>query len=385
MKNIFLLLTLVLCAFINKDKGLVDVIDITSTPKSTMTNLSEIASDIDYIPLETNENSLINRILNLKVQGNYIYVGTLESVLCFSKSGKYLFGLSKKGRGPDEYEFLLDFDVNASNTVLAIPSRKNIVLYKQTDNGFTFLNRIDCLNPINALNFTGKSDNILLQFSNSDGTIPYSRQLINLKGDILKSWLNYMMYKKLVEKMYVSHRWENTSYNLQNNLFLKTIGNDTIFKFNEINKAEPFLILDTKDKRITPDVRADVKSYAEHMQDYISIQRIFGSERFFYYTYSYNKKSNHEIYDQLKKIRYSVPEKEYLKDDISGGINFEPLYCNDGLFYSWVEAIKFKSHTSSDLFTKAKVKNSVKHSALKSLSEQVTEFDNPIIIAAKIR
>lgn len=278
MKNIFLLLTLVLCAFINKDKGLVDVIDITSTPKSTMTNLSEIASDIDYIPLETNENSLINRILNLKVQGNYIYVGTLESVLCFSKSGKYLFGLSKKGRGPDEYEFLLDFDVNASNTVLAIPSRKNIVLYKQTDNGFTFLNRIDCLNPINALNFTGKSDNILLQFSNSDGTIPYSRQLINLKGDILKSWLNYMMYKKLVEKMYVSHRWENTSYNLQNNLFLKTIGNDTIFKFNEINKAEPFLILDTKDKRITPDVRADVKSYAEHMQDYISIQRIFGSE-----------------------------------------------------------------------------------------------------------
>ncbi|HPM01376.1 MAG TPA: 6-bladed beta-propeller [Candidatus Cloacimonadota bacterium] len=360
------------------------VIDITSAPMFAIENLSEISSNIDYIALETNENSLIDRIINLRVQNNFIYVGTLNSVLCFSKSGKFLFSLNKKGCGSDEYEFLLDFDINENNKILAIPSREDIVLYNQTEEGFNFSKRIKITNPTRKIDFAGKSDNILLQFSNSDGIIPYSKQLINLEGKVLLSWPNCMMYNKITVNMSISHTFENASCQFQSNLFLKALGNDTIFKLNENNIMESFLILNTKDKRVSPEIRSNVKFYAEHMDEYIIMQNIFYSERFFYYTYEYNKKTNHEIYDQLRMIRYSVHENEFLKDDISGGVNFEPKYSCDGIFYSWIEPYKLKKFIVDDSWRNLKVKCPEKKAALLELIDTFNDSDNPILIMAEI-
>lgn len=384
MEKIILLLALFFSVYDTQDKVSVNVIDVLTTPKSTIFNLSDIATDIEYIPLQTTENSLISRILDLKIKGNFIYVKTIEKLFCFDKSGKYLFQLDKKGRGPEEYEYLSDFDVDSKNSLLAVKSSREILLYQQTDHGFTFLNKLNLSYQPQTVNFTGNSNNILLQYSNTDGIKPFSRELINIKGETLISWLNYMKYD-LNEKIIVMSRYENTSYSFQNNLILKEVGNDTIFKLNDNNTLEPFLIFDTKNKRVTPEARSNVKYYAEHMYEYFILQKIFGSERFIYYTYSYNKRSNHEIYDQLKKVRYSVPEKEYLKDDLAGGVNFEPQYCNNGFFYSWIDAIKFKTYTSSDLFKNAIFKSPAKNAMLKSLAGKVTEFDNPILIVTKIK
>jgi hypothetical protein len=182
----------------------------------------------------------------------------------------------------------------------------------------------------------------------------------------------------------VLSRYENTSFNLKNDLFLKEVGNDTIFRFNG-TKLNPVLIIDTKNKRVSPEVRANARYYADHMSEYYILQKFFGSERFIYYTASFNKESTVEIYDQIKNTRYAVPAKEFLKDDISGGVNFEPQYCNNGTFYSWVDAITFKTYSTSEPFLKAKVKNPKNHESLKNLAQKITENDNPILIAAKIR
>lgn len=386
MKKKFIFLAFIFSAFTSINKDTVNVIDVLSTPKSSITNLSDIATDIEYIALQTTDNSLISRISSLKVVGNYIYVitGTHDKLLCFDKSGKYLFQLSKIGRGPEEYESLNDFDIDTKNSMLAVESNKEIIFYKQTDTGFTYLKKLNLLYAPQIINFIGKSNNILLQFSNIDGSKPFSRELINLEGKSLMSWPNYMKYQ-LNEKIIVIQRFENSSYIFKNELFLKEVGNDTIFKLADNNTLESFLIFDTKKKRVTPEVRSNVKYYAEHMYEYFILQKIFGTEKFIYYTYSINKENHAEIYDQSNKIRYSIPDKDFLKDDLSGGVNFEPQYCNEGIFYSWVEANKFKKFTSSDLFKNAVVKIPARNIALKNLTEKVTEFDNPIIIMAKIK
>jgi hypothetical protein len=385
MKKIFLLLALVFSAFNSIEKDPVNVIDVLSTPKSIMTNLSDIASDIEYIPLQTTPNSIIGRIISIKVRGNYIYVATVDRKLfCFDKSGKYLLNLNKVGKGPEEYEYCSEFDVNETNSIIAVKGLREIILYKQTSEDFIFLKRVKLANSPDVINFTGKNDNILLQYSNTYGTNPFSKELINLNGETLHSWPNYMKFQ-LQEKISVMSRYEITSYNFKNELYLKEVGNDTILKLTEKNKIESFLIFDSKNKRVTPDVRSNVKYYADHMYEYFVLQKLFGSERFIYYTYSINKESHPEIYDQSTKIRYRIPDKEFLKDDIAGGVNFEPQYCNDGIFYSWIEANKFKAFTSSDLFKNAKVKIPAKNIALKNLDKVVTEFDNPIVIVAKIK
>jgi hypothetical protein len=362
-----------------------DKIDALSSLRTSINNLSDIATDIEYIPLETTPNSIIGRIINVKVRNNFIYVATVDNkIFCFNSSGKYLFNLAKAGRGPEEYLYCATFDVNESNSILAVLGTKEIVLYNQVSNGFNFLKRINLNESPQLINFIGQNDNIILQYSNTYGTNPISKELINIKGETLLSWPNFMKFQ-IQEKIMVLSRYENTSFNFKNDLYLKEVGNDTVFKFNG-NKLDPVLIFDTKNKRVSPEVRSNPKYYADHMYEYYILQKFFGSERFIYYTAAFNKDYNIVgIYDQVKKTRYAVPGKEFLKDDISGGVNFEPQYCNNGTFYSWIDAITFKNYSSGEIFNKTKVKNSVKHESLKSLAQKITENDNPILIAAKIR
>jgi hypothetical protein len=386
MKKIFFLLTLVLSSFNGTEKNNLNVIDVMSSPKSRMTNLSDIATDIEYIPLQTTDICLIRRISSLKVIGNYIYIadGTVGKLFCFDRSGKYLFLLDNSGRGPEEYEYLTDFDVDTKNSMVAINCNNKILIFRQTEAGFRFLNKINLSYPPEIINFRGNSDDLLLQYSNTDGTKPFSRELINLKGETLISWPNHMKYQ-LQEKMIVMSRYETSSYSFKNELYLKEVGSDTIFKLSEMNRLVPVVAFDAKNKRVTPEVRSNVRNFADHMSDYFILQRIFGSERFFYYTYMYHNETHHEIIDQSTKARYWISGKEFLKDDLAGGVNFEPQYCNGGLFYSWVEANALKTFALSDQFKNALVKSPVKNAALKNLAEKVNLSDNSIVICAKIK
>lgn len=195
MRNLLVvILAIVLCSCGRKSISTDNVIDLLATPESEITKLSDIATDVDYIPLQTTDSSLMSMIYKMIVRGNFLYFGTLNQVFCFDNSGKFLFKLDKKGRGPGEYEILGNFDINPDNTILAVISRSDILFYNQTDNGFIFKNKISLSTSPYRINFTNESDNLLLQFSNEDGTNPFSRELINLKGESLITWPNYMKY-----------------------------------------------------------------------------------------------------------------------------------------------------------------------------------------------
>jgi 6-bladed beta-propeller len=383
MKNILFLMALLF--YFQNSNCQPDKIDALTSPRTSINNLSEIATDVEYIPLETTPNSIMGRIINVKIRNNYIYIATVDNkIFCFDASGRYLFNLNKIGRGPEEYLYCSEFDVNESNSILAVKGTKEIILYNQVSTGFNFLRRIKLNESPQILNFVGQNDNILLQYSNPYGTNPISKELINLKGETLLSWPNFMKFQ-IQEKIMVLSRYENTSFNFKNDLYLKEVGNDTIFRFNG-NILDPVLIFDTKNKRVSPEVRANAKYYADHMYEYYILQKFFGSERFIYYTAAFNKDYNIAgIYDKVKKTSYAVPGKEFFKDDISGGVNFEPQYCNNGTFYSWIDAITFKNYSSGEIFNKTKVRNSTKHESLKNLAQKITENDNPILIAVKIR
>jgi hypothetical protein len=77
-------------------------------------------------------------------------------MLCFDKSGKFLFKLNRKGRGPEEYEYLSDYDINAKNLIMVVSSAKEIMLYQQNKEGFNFTNKINLTYSPQIINFTGK-------------------------------------------------------------------------------------------------------------------------------------------------------------------------------------------------------------------------------------
>lgn len=82
--------------------------------------LSNYIDSVQYIPLETNINSLIGSISRIAVTPNRIFVGdrVANCVLVFDRQGKYINKINHQGRGPEEYLRLYDFDVVEKDSLI---------------------------------------------------------------------------------------------------------------------------------------------------------------------------------------------------------------------------------------------------------------------------
>ena len=86
------------------------------SPARTVSNLSNMFSDVRVVRLETGDSCLIggrgNKIQKFK--GTY-YIQSFQTILCFSSDGRFLRRLDKVGEGPDEYPSLYDYRVLSRN------------------------------------------------------------------------------------------------------------------------------------------------------------------------------------------------------------------------------------------------------------------------------
>jgi natural product precursor len=76
--------------------------------------LSDIADSIKYVALETNQNSLIQYVNRLTVTPEYILVEDGCGLLLFSRQGKFISSVGRKGNGPDEYICLGGYDIDVN-------------------------------------------------------------------------------------------------------------------------------------------------------------------------------------------------------------------------------------------------------------------------------
>ncbi len=93
-------------------------------------DLSEIAEDIEYIPLETVPNSLLKDLSNIRFEDDKFFIGLFDNKV-FSRSGRYLWTFDKSGRGPGEYTFSqgISKERGTGNFIVNTLSNKNISLY----------------------------------------------------------------------------------------------------------------------------------------------------------------------------------------------------------------------------------------------------------------
>jgi hypothetical protein len=223
-----------------------------------------------------------------------------------------------------------------------------------------------------------------LQYSNEDGTKPYSQILINLKGDTLKVRPNYLRFT-LKDGWMSFSLWENLNYWYKNEFYSKQMQNDTLFCFTEKRFPEPYYIFNTSNKGVTSEVRSNGLYFSNHSEEYMQIQKILESDSYFLYTLAGSKSWGSYIINKHSSAKYSIDKKNWLADDISGGVNFEPQYCNNGIFYSWIDAIKLKQYFSAKETDTKNVKNTSKNTVLLKLVAGLSEYDNPVLISVKVK
>ena len=131
MKRIVALLTLGFFWACQKppDKG--DYLVMESEPiRKSEILMSEITTNVQIIPLETSEKSLIQKIEKIVKKGGLYYIQDgSKRLLVFDANGKYLNTISGIGAGPGEYAYLKDFDVDPARNTIVIADLGKVHVY----------------------------------------------------------------------------------------------------------------------------------------------------------------------------------------------------------------------------------------------------------------
>jgi len=111
------------CSSIGESAGDLNTIDLASNVgKGKIVDLSDVAHDIRYVKLETNDRSLIGSFPKAYYENGRIYVVYSKMIKVFDKDGKFLFKFDKKGRGPNEYWHVLNIGIMPVNGNIFIQS-----------------------------------------------------------------------------------------------------------------------------------------------------------------------------------------------------------------------------------------------------------------------
>ncbi len=380
MKMIFTtILIIVICFFAGKDSEPIKIINLLSKFQSNIRNLSDIAVDIQYIPLQISKSSLIGWIKKIKTTEKYIYVCTTNEILCFDKTGKYQLKISKAGSGPGEYSHLNDFDVTNDDSYIIINSFKSFLLYKRNNNSFSFIKK--SAPYCHKMEFTSEN-NILLSYDTFEGTEPFRYILINTEGDTLGAKPNTSGLMPTDRKIGIG--FENVSYHFDNRIKLKHLYSDTVYCLDRTNKFSSCLVFNSGGKIPSPKDRINSQYFNNHISEFIIFSNIIETSRYLIYTFYENKKYCF-IYDKTSGVQNIIDTKKWLADDLAGGSVFEPKTCYKKTLISWVNVIDLKNQISSEEFRNLKVKYPEKKKDLEKLANSLNENDNPVLILVKLK
>ena len=342
---------------------------ISESPKEIM--LSELASDIRYVPLETTDDCLMNNEF-------YIMQYTGEDIITsgifhFDKNGKFLNKIGNKGQGPEEY----------LQGLFAFGDWKNKLLYVQnwttlTCYGFDgkFVKSI----PTPQLNMgaAGLFDENHILYSNdiyyADKANPIQLYMVDSQsGKTVSKWRGHLEENKKYGMILTSRDF---MYNYDNSLFYKPALENVIFKIISPKKRQLAYKFDCSGKDI--DVSADEVDPKKRFQ-FLSVYWAKETNQYLFVSYGMKNISRLGIYDKEKKTFTNVT----IKDNLAGGYDIHPAWTSDDnqlLMVYYVGGLlqdKEKRHSTGLLPERKK--------ELDGLLKNIKEDDNPVVIVVTLK
>lgn len=359
--------------------------DLKKLPDQTILKLSDLGvTDIQYIPLETNGQSVIPRIQKIIMSRDYFLTQAFTNINMFRYDGSFVTKIGIVGRGPNEFTVAHDVDINLKDESIYLVDgwqQKYLVYSKNGEFIRTFKNPFRA-----AVNIRFTEDGILCYNFNNMGEIENSFNLIDTTGKIIKSFSNKYSWKRNAPTL--AFQGENIFYRYNNQLIKKEMYCDTLYVYND-KGFEPYLIIDEGKLRITPSVRteSDVNSIT---QNFINPMNLFEFSDYIYYEFIIPRNGKPEglSFIGAKNGNFRVlfdPEKDLI-NDIDGGPNIWPkTIWDDKTMISWIDAIKLKTLVASEIFKNYNPIYPKKKKELESLVENIKETDNPVLILVKFK
>ena len=361
--------------------------DLTDLSKTSIVKLSDLnVKDIDYIPLETSNTSLIKHTGKIIVSDSDIYVENyLMAILRFAKDGKLKNHIGKQGRGPGEFNNTIDFAVDSllGQVFILNGNRSNPKINVYTLSG-DFIESF--LIPKHIRHIARLNDMILGYRTNTKGIIDSSFVLINYSGHTIKEFPNRLPFNEVeVPRGFLN---EILQYNYNKKLYTKELCSDTVFVFENLN-FKPAYILDFGKKLLSPEVRGGMNSFEDLIQvstQYCITRNLFETNKFIYTDFSCEEHHYAFISYKNKKECLLLNMDKGIENDIDGGPNiWLKTAQDDSTIICWINAFELKQYVHSDEFKNSAPKYPEKKKELEQLANSLNENDNPVLILVKLK
>lgn len=370
-----------------KDDNSPIIFDLTNPSEFDVLNLSDLnVKEIDYIPLETNDSSLFNKIRKIIVVDSDIYIHDYQGkFLRFGNDGSLKNCFSRQGRGPKEYSNSRDFTIDPNSHDIYVLSGNDKKIYSYTNQG-KFLNCFSTPNGTFSIMFT--KGTILCHCPYATGDTDSYLILADKKGNALKKFPQYKYKVELNSRFgYIN---EIIWFRFNDKLYIKDIHSDTIFLYNN-KKFIPQYVLNHGGKTITPEARSQFNTEEKFIELGAKYSIEIDVWRFGDYIISvfmYNNKLFIYAGEMNGDIEYSADFKKGIRNDIDGGPNLKfstIYYYDDNTMLTWVDAYHLSTHVDSDEFKNSTPKYPEKKKELEKLANSLDENDNPVLMLVKLK
>ena len=331
-------------------------------------SMSDIFSKIEIIRLETTDKSLIKQISKIIVYANnyFIFDSSKSEILVFNANGSFLYKISNRGNGPDQYINISDFDIDFINKKLSLLSSVDRSMHDYNINGF-FLKRYKLPNITGAYKSFRylNNDTIVYWTFDYDNRIKFYSLLRN---EIISEtfpeqdiFLNKFLPTEFPYENYVGRSSQNIVFRISPKC---KIENGYEWNFGRLNNN-----VNQVKNSINMTMRSEMMEY---------VKKIYASENI---NYIFNLQGGNSIYlyaqitrkNKLINIFHNKKtKKNYVFENSIEGAKFNPIYWNN----EYVIGI----HLDSKKSLNETIPDNILDNENIKKKNQISEFDNPILI-----
>lgn len=346
--------------------------------------LSSIGKQLEYIPLETNPNCMIERIDHISFSQDFIFIADYHKILQFDRKGNFLRQIGADGRGPGEYYGITGFCID----------QKNKKIFVNSDNGRKILEYDfsgSCIRsfdqPWRSFQFiVYDTTGFIFHFTYDNDSIVYSK--FNFYITDYEFNPIYKIKRHFIRKSNIGAR-DIPLYYYNGILHFKQYTVDTMYTLENEN-PKPYAIFKLGKNKLNPNVMFDghnpnVAEMIKEIESYFEISKVLETDNYLFTSVAYGvgDSSKYCIFNK-KTAETSIIDDNGFRNDIDGGVEFWPKYVyNDNIMVDYIDAFKLLSMIQKRKSGSFKVEGKNHSDQLEILSKNLTETSNPVIIILK--
>jgi hypothetical protein len=359
--------------------------------------LSQIASDVEYIVLETREDCMVRPVVRYYFTDSLIFIRNFDHILKFSRNGKFIQRIGTSGRGPGEIDLIRNLSF--------LPDKKTLVVQKNYQRELLFfsftgelIKTLDYEPHIESFKIL-PNGNFLTYESGASGTEDVMFCIMNENWDTLSAIRNHSKWTSTPSSIQIMIGYPafEPFYFSQNSDHLKSMYNDTVYEISSY-KIEPEYFINLGKHKLPEELRPErlgvsqIQKFRDNGHNYYFAQVFEANKKIFISAFNYGESESFKylIYDKVKKecallTNYDNKSSGFV-NDWDGGIDFWPTgQLSDNQVFMPITPLQFKKLISEKNIENNKIKFPENKSKLLKLISSLVETDNPILMVVTLK